>query len=67
VTIFNRLRGGRHPLTPEAFCSSRTQIAAWDYQSKKNVLLRDLSEKTKAGLLEFQRLPELTEHEVMST
>jgi DNA-3-methyladenine glycosylase II len=32
---------------------------------QKTSYLRDLSEKTKAGLLEFERLPELTEQEVI--
>jgi len=33
---------------------------------QKTAYLRDLAEKTKAGLMEFERLPELPEDEVIA-
>jgi DNA-3-methyladenine glycosylase II len=67
VTIFNRfttLAGA--PLTPQGILQlSDAEMRGVGLSKKKSSYLRDLSEKSKAGLLEFERLPELTEHEVI--
>jgi len=67
VTIFNRFTAvAGDPLTPEGILQlTDTQMRGVGLSKQKTSYLRDLSEKTKAGLLEFERLPELTEHEVI--
>ncbi len=67
VTIFNRFTAlAGDPLTPEGILKlTDTQMRGVGLSKQKNSYLRDLSEKTKAGLLEFERLPELSEQEVI--
>ncbi len=67
VTIFNRFTAlAGDPLTPEGILKlTDTQMRGVGLSKQKTSYLRDLSEKTKAGLLEFERLPELSEQEVI--
>jgi DNA-3-methyladenine glycosylase II len=67
VTIFNRFTAlAGDPLTPEGILKlTDTQMRGVGLSKQKTSYLRDLSEKTKAGLLELERLPELTEQEVI--
>ena len=67
VTIFNRFTAlAGDPLTPEGILKlTDTQMRGVGLSKQKTSYLRDLSEKTKAGLLEFDRLPELSEQEVI--
>jgi DNA-3-methyladenine glycosylase II len=66
-TIFNRFTDlAGNPLTPEGILKlTDAQMRGVGLSKQKTAYLRDLSEKTKAGLLEFERLPELSEHEVI--
>ena len=66
VTIFNRFTAlAGDPLTPEGILKlTDTQMRGVGLSKQKTSYLRDLSEKTKAGLLEFERLPELSDQEV---
>src|ERR1700690_3500909 len=67
-TIFNRftaLAGG--PLTPAGILKlSDEQMRGVGLSRQKTAYLRDLSEKTAAGLLEFERMPEMSEEEVIA-
>jgi DNA-3-methyladenine glycosylase II len=67
VTIFNRFTAAAgDPLTPEGILKlSDAEMRGVGLSKQKTSYLRDLSEKTKAGSLEFERLPELTEQEVI--
>jgi DNA-3-methyladenine glycosylase II len=67
VTIFNRFTAAAgDPLTPEGILKlTDAQMRGVGLSKQKTAYLRDLSEKTKAGLLEFERLPDLTEQEVI--
>jgi DNA-3-methyladenine glycosylase II len=67
VTIFNRFTAvAGDPLTPAGILKlSEAQMRAVGLSKQKTSYLRDLSEKTSAGLLEFERLPELSEQEVI--
>jgi DNA-3-methyladenine glycosylase II len=67
VTIFNRFTAeAGDPLTPAGILKlSEAQMRAVGLSRQKTSYLRDLSEKTRAGLLEFERLPELSEQEVI--
>ena len=67
VTIFNRFTAlAGDPLTPEGILKlTDTQMRGVGLSKQKTSYLRDLSEKTKAGLLEFERLPELSEQQVI--
>jgi DNA-3-methyladenine glycosylase II len=67
VTIFNRFTTlAGDPLTPQGILKlSDAEMRGVGLSKQKTSYLRDLSEKSKAGLLEFERLPELTEHEVI--
>ena len=67
VTIFNRFTAlAGDPLTPEGILKlTDTQMRGVGLSKQKTSYLRDLSEKTKAGLLEFERLPKLSEQEVI--
>jgi len=68
VTIFNRFTAlAGDPLTPEGILKlTDTQMRGVGLSKQKTSYLRDLSEKTKAGLMEFERLPDLSEQEVMA-
>ena len=67
VTIFNRFTAAAgDPLTPEGILKlSDVEMRGVGLSKQKTSYLRDLSAKTKAGLLEFERLPELSEQEVI--
>ena len=67
ATIFNRFKAAAgDPLTPKGILRlSDAEMRGVGLSKQKTSYLRDLSEKTKAGLLEFERLPELPEDEVI--
>ena len=67
VTIFNRFTAAAgDPLTPDGILKlSDAEMRAVGLSRQKTSYLRDLSLKTKAGLLEFERLPDLSEQEVI--
>ncbi len=68
VTIFNRFAdlAGR-PLTPEGILKlSDEQMRSVGLSRQKSTYLRDLAGKTAAGLLDFARLPELSDDEVIT-
>jgi DNA-3-methyladenine glycosylase II len=68
VTIFKRFAdaAGGNPVTPEGVLRmSEQQMRAVGLSKQKSSYLRDLAEKTKAGLLEFGRLPDLPDDEVI--
>jgi DNA-3-methyladenine glycosylase II len=67
VTIFNRFAdlAGR-PLTPEGILKlSVEQMRAAGLSKQKLSYLRDLATKTKAGDLDFAKLPQLSDDEVI--
>jgi DNA-3-methyladenine glycosylase II len=68
VTIFNRFTAlAGDPLTPAGILRlSDAQMRGVGLSKQKTAYLRDLAEKTEAGLLEFERLPELSEEEVIA-
>jgi 3-methyladenine DNA glycosylase/8-oxoguanine DNA glycosylase len=62
---FSKLAGD--PLTPKGiFKLTDEQMRGAGLSRQKTSYLRDLAEKTQAGLLEFERLPELSEEEVIA-
>jgi DNA-3-methyladenine glycosylase II len=67
ATIFNRFTAAAgDPLTPAGILKlSDAEMRAVGLSKQKTSYLRDLSEKTNAGLLEFERLPNLSEQEVI--
>ena len=67
ATIFNRFTAAAgDPLTPDGILKlSDAEMRAVGLSKQKTSYLRDLSEKTNAGLLEFERLPNLSEQEVI--
>ena len=67
-SIMNRFVGlAGDPLTPEGILKlSDTQMRGVGLSRQKTAYLRDLSEKTAAGLLEFERMPEMSEEEVIA-
>jgi len=68
VTIFKRFAdaAGGNPVTPEGVLRmSEQQMRAVGLSKQKSAYLRDLAEKTKAGLLEFERLSDLPDDEVI--
>jgi len=67
VTIFNRLtEAAGNPLTPGGILKlSAAQMRAVGLSKQKSSYLRDLAEKTQAGLLEFERMSEMTDEEVI--
>ena len=68
VTIFNRFSAlAGNPLTPEGILKlTDAQMRAVGLSRQKTAYLRDLSEKTRAGLLEFERMGEMSEEEVIA-
>src|ERR1700680_3711690 len=68
VTIFNRFTAlAGDPLTPEGILKlTDAEMRGVGLSRQKTAYLRDLSEKTAAGLLEFERMQELTEQEVIA-
>jgi len=67
VTIFNRFAAlAGDPLTPEGILKlSDEQLRSVGLSKQKSAYLKDLSTKTAAVLLDFARLPELTDDEVI--
>jgi len=68
VTIFKRFTDlAGDTLTPEGILKlSTAQMRGVGLSKQKTAYLRDLSEKTNAGLLKFERLPELPDDEVIA-
>src|SRR5260370_15685258 len=68
VTIFNRFTAlAGDPLTPKGILKlTDAEMRGVGLSRQKTAYLRDLSEKTAAGLLEFERMQELTEQEVIA-
>jgi DNA-3-methyladenine glycosylase II len=67
VTIFNRFAemAGR-PITPQGVLKlTDEQMRGVGLSKQKSAYLRDLAAKTAAGLLDFSRLPELSDEEVI--
>lgn len=67
VTIFNRFAAlAGEPLTPEGILKlSDAQLRGVGLSKQKSAYLKDLAAKTAAGLLDFARLPDLTDEEVI--
>jgi DNA-3-methyladenine glycosylase II len=67
-TIFNRFTAvAGDPLTPQGILKlSDAQMRGVGLSRQKTAYLRDLSEKTKAGLLEFERMTDMSEEEVIA-
>ena len=67
VTIFNRFAAlAGEPLTPEGILKlSDEQLRSVGLSKQKSAYLKDLSAKTAAGVLDFARLPELSDDEVI--
>jgi len=68
VTIFKRFAAlAGDPLTPDGILKlSDEQLRSAGLSKQKSTYLKDLSTKTSAGLLDFARLPELTDEEVIA-
>ncbi len=68
ATIFDRFTAlAGDPLTPLGILKlTDAQMRGVGLSRQKTAYLRDLAEKTKAGLMEFERLPELPEDEVIA-
>lgn len=67
-TIFNRFTAvAGDPLTPQGILKlTDAQMRGVGLSRQKTAYLRDLSEKTKAGLLEFERMTEMSDEEVIA-
>jgi DNA-3-methyladenine glycosylase II len=68
ATIFSRFTAAAgDPLTPRGILKlSDAEMRAIGLSRQKTSYLRDLSEKTKAGLMEFERMPELSDQDVIA-
>ena len=68
ATIFNRFTAlAGDPLTPQGILKlSDAQMRGVGLSRQKTAYLRDLSEKTKAGLLEFGRMTDTSDDEVIA-
>ena len=68
VTIFNRFTAlAGDPLTPQGILKlTDAEMRGVGLSRQKTAYLRDLAEKTAAGLLEFERMPEMPEEEVIA-
>ena len=68
ATILNRFTAlAGDPLTPPGILKlTDAQMREVGLSRQKTSYLRDLAEKTQAGLLEFERMPEMTEEEVIA-
>ncbi len=66
-TIFKRFAAlAGNPLTPEGILKlTDEQLRSVGLSKQKSAYLKDLAEKTAAGLLNFSRLPELSDEEVI--
>jgi DNA-3-methyladenine glycosylase II len=67
VTIFKRFAAlAGEPLTPEGILKlSDEQLRSVGLSKQKSAYLKDLAAKTATGLLDFSRLPELSDEEVI--
>ena len=67
VTIFNRFAAlAGDPLTPEGILKlSDEQMRSVGLSKQKSAYLKDLAAKASDGLLDFERLPEMTDDEVI--
>jgi DNA-3-methyladenine glycosylase II len=67
VTIFNRFAAlAGEPLTPEGILKlTDEQLRSVGLSKQKSAYLKDLAAKTAAGQLDFRRLPELSDEEVI--
>jgi DNA-3-methyladenine glycosylase II len=67
VTIFKRFAAlAGEPLTPDGILKLRDeQLRSVGLSKQKSAYLKDLAAKTATGLLDFSRLPELTDEEVI--
>jgi DNA-3-methyladenine glycosylase II len=67
VTIFNRFAAlAGEPLTPEGILKlSDEQMRGVGLSKQKSAYLKDLAAKTAAGLLDFSKLPEMPDEEVI--
>ena len=67
VTIFNRLVAlAGEPLTPEGILKlSDEQLRSVGLSKQKSSYLKDLASKTAVGMLDFSRLPALSDDEVI--
>jgi DNA-3-methyladenine glycosylase II len=67
ATIFKRFADlAGEPLTPESILKlSDEQLRSVGLSKQKSAYLKDLAAKTAAGLLDFRRLPELSDQEVI--
>ena len=68
ATIFKRFTDAAgNPLTPEGILKlTDAEMRAVGLSRQKTSYLRDLSAKTAAGLMEFERMPDLPEEEVIA-
>ena len=68
VTIFNRFAAlAGNPLTPKGILKlTDVQMREVGLSRQKTSYLRDLAAKTDAGLLEFERLSQMTEEDVIA-
>jgi len=67
VTIFNRFAAiAGEPLNPEGILKlSDAQLRAAGLSKQKSAYLKDLAAKTKGGLLNFARMPAMTDEDVI--
>jgi DNA-3-methyladenine glycosylase II len=67
ATIFDRfLTLAGDPLTPAGILKlTKDQMRAVGLSQQKSAYMRDLAEKTQSGLLDFGRLPDLSDDEVI--
>ena len=67
VTIFNRFAAlAGEPITPAGILKlSDEQLRSVGLSKQKSAYLKDLAAKTASGLLDFSRLPELKDEEVI--
>ena len=67
VTIFNRFAAlAGEPLTPEGILKlTDEQLRSVGLSKQKSAYLKDLAAKTAAGQLDFSRLPELSDEDVI--
>src|SRR5436305_13664940 len=67
VTIFNRFAAlAGEPVSPEGILKlSDAQLRSAGLSKQKSAYLRDLAAKTAAGVLDFSKLPELSDEEVI--
>jgi len=68
ATIFDRFTAlAGDPLTPEGILKlTDAQMRGVGLSRQKTAYLRDLAAKTAAGLLEFERMPDMPEEEVIA-